>query len=81
MENDGADVAQQPMTHMYAVEWSLADIGVDYEKQLNHARRYMPSSPHSLCKTLSMGSIRGSPAEPTGVLLCVQGPSQAQVTK
>ncbi len=83
MENDGADVAQQPITHVYAVEWSLSDIGIDYEKQLSHAHPYIPSlTPCStLSKKLSMGSIRGSPAAPTGMLLCVQGPSQAQVIK
>ncbi len=83
MENDGADVTQQPMTHMYAVEWSLSDIDVDYEKQLSHAHQYIPSSApcNTFSKDLLMGSIRGSPAAPIGVLLCVQGPSQAQVTK
>ncbi len=82
MENDGADDTQQPMTHMYAVEWNLSEIEVDCEKQLSHALQYFPSSPYNiLSNTLSTGSIRGLPAAPTGVLLCMEGPSQAQVTK
>ncbi len=89
MENDALDYRQQlPMTHMYAVEWNLSDsIEMGCEKQISRAFQSIPpySVPYNnsvLSTTLStMVSIRGSLAAhtTTGVLLCVEGPSQAQV--
>ncbi len=84
VENDGTDDTQQPMTHMYAVEWNLSEIEVGYDKQLSPAHQYFPlPQPCNIpLNILSMdSSIRGSRTAPTGVLLCVEGPSRAQVMK